>query len=112
MLRYVADKEDGPTVKSGLMVGLGESEEEIIETLNDLRRAGVMMITIGQYLQPSAANREVQKYYTPEEFERFKEIAEAIGFSRVAAGPLVRSSYLAETDFREMSNDKTRMTNQ
>jgi lipoic acid synthetase len=58
-----------------------------------------MMITIGQYLQPTKANREVQKYYRPEEFEELKKKAEGMGFSQVAAGPFVRSSYMAEKDF-------------
>jgi lipoic acid synthetase len=95
VLRYVANKENGPIVKSGFMVGLGESEEEIQELLHDLRATGVRMVTIGQYLRPSKRNRDVQKFYRPEEFEAIKENAEAMGFEHVAAGPFVRSSYQA-----------------
>jgi len=95
VLRYVADKKHGPIVKSGFMVGLGETEEEINELLRDLREAGVQMVTIGQYLRPSKRNRDVQKFYRPEEFEAIKAKAQALGFEHVAAGPFVRSSYQA-----------------
>ncbi len=81
--------------KSGFMIGLGESYEEIIETLNDLKKAEVDIVTIGQYLQPSKENLKVEKYYSPAEFENLKKIAEKIGFKAVVAGPFVRSSYHA-----------------
>jgi len=84
------------TVKSGLMIGLGETDEEIRKTLQDLHDAGVAAITIGQYLQPSKAHETVKKFYTPEEFVQWKAVATAIGFSHVESGPLVRSSYHAE----------------
>ncbi len=95
VLRYVVEKDNGPIVKSGFMLGLGESEEEINELLGDLCEAGVQMVTIGQYLRPSKRNRDVQKFYRPEEFEAIQENAEALGFEHVAAGPFVRSSYQA-----------------
>ena len=102
VLGYVAGKEDGPIVKSGFMIGLGETEDEINELLRDLREAGVRMVTIGQYLRPSKRNRDVQKFYRPEEFEAIKAKAEAMGFEHVAAGPFVRSSYQAGLNKQEM----------
>ena len=81
--------------KSGLIVGLGETREEVLETLADLRAAGCDVITIGQYLQPHERRLPIEKYYTPEEFEDFRAAGEALGFARVESGPLVRSSYHA-----------------
>jgi lipoic acid synthetase len=81
--------------KSGIMVGLGEEENEIIETLADLQKTGVDVITIGQYLQPTKKHHFVQKYYTPEQFARLKKTGEDIGIKHVISGPLVRSSYHA-----------------
>ncbi len=85
-----------PNIKSGLMIGLGETINQIRETLHDLRKAGVAILTIGQYLQPRADLSEVKRYYTIKEFDEIKEEALEIGFSRVFSGPLVRSSYHAE----------------
>ncbi len=82
--------------KSGLMIGLGETKEEIIKTMRTLKLVGVDILTIGQYLQPRQDLAEVKKYYTPEEFEEFKKIGKELGFKHVEAGPLVRSSYRAE----------------
>jgi lipoyl synthase len=81
--------------KSGLMAGLGETFEEVLSTLSDLRRAGCDIATIGQYLQPHARRLPIEKYYTPAEFERLRAEGEAMGFTRVESGPLVRSSYHA-----------------
>jgi lipoic acid synthetase len=81
--------------KSGVMVGLGETFDELLETLRDLRRASCDIATIGQYLQPYERRLPVERYYTPEEFERLRDEGEAMGFSRVESGPLVRSSYHA-----------------
>jgi lipoic acid synthetase len=81
--------------KSGLMVGLGETVDEVLATLADLRRAGCDIATIGQYLQPHAHRLPVEKYYTPAEFERLRLAGEEMGFFRVESGPLVRSSYHA-----------------
>lgn len=83
--------------KSGLMIGLGETEDEIAATLRDLRAANVDILTVGQYLQPSHEHWPVTRYYTPEEFEAVKALALALGFRWVESGPLVRSSYNAET---------------
>lgn len=82
--------------KSGLMVGLGETELEVTETLQDLYNHGCRIVTIGQYLQPSKAHLEVEEYIHPEQFDKFKIIASEIGFEYVESAPLVRSSYMAE----------------
>ena len=81
--------------KSGLMVGLGETEDEVLETLRDLKGASCDIVTIGQYLQPYEKRLPVERYYAPEEFDRLREAGEALGLFRVEAGPLVRSSYHA-----------------
>ncbi|RFB15087.1 lipoyl synthase [Bacillus sp. HNG] len=86
---------DIPT-KSSIMIGLGETKEEIIETMDDLRANNVDIMTIGQYLQPTKKHLKVQKYYHPDEFAELKEIALSKGFSHCEAGPLVRSSYHAD----------------
>jgi lipoic acid synthetase len=85
---------DIPT-KSGLMVGLGESFDEVVGVLHDLRRAGVGIVTIGQYLRPSAAHLPVTRFVEPTEFDQYAEVANALGFSAVASAPFVRSSYRA-----------------
>jgi lipoic acid synthetase len=81
--------------KSGLMVGLGEERDEVIQTLRDLRAAGCQIVTIGQYLRPSLANMPMTRYYTPGEFADLKRIGVELGFGHVESGPLVRSSYHA-----------------
>ena len=85
-----------PSIKSGLMVGLGETTEQVRDTLHDLKKAGVAILTIGQYLQPKADSLEVEKYYTIPEFNELRKEALEIGFTHVFSGPLVRSSYHAE----------------
>ena len=82
--------------KSGLMLGLGENDDEILLTLRDLRAHDVEMLTLGQYLQPSQFHMPVQRYVTPDQFVKFAEYAKEIGFKNVASGPLVRSSYHAD----------------
>ncbi len=94
---------NGIIVKSGLMVGLGETMEEVLKTMDDLISAGVRILTIGQYLRPSRQNLPVDKYYSPEEFEELKQKALSKGFIGVESGPLVRSSYRAEELYREVS---------
>jgi lipoyl synthase len=86
-----------PTIytKSSLMLGLGETEQEVIKTMKDLRSKGVSIITMGQYLQPSSRHLPVVQYVTPERFDWFAKVASQIGFSYVASGPMVRSSYKA-----------------
>lgn len=90
-----AAKARGALTKSGLMIGLGENEADILQTFGDLRQAGCDLLTMGQYLQPTVAHPPVAKYYTPEEFEGFAAAARRAGFQEVVSGPLVRSSYLA-----------------
>lgn len=95
VLRYM--KEAGvPRTKSGIMLGLGEKREEVIESLADLRKANVDIVTLGQYLQPTPKHLPVQEFVTPEQFEEYKEIGLDMGFRYVESGPLVRSSYHAE----------------
>jgi lipoic acid synthetase len=94
---------DIPT-KSGLMVGLGERWEELVQVLTDLRSAGVEIITIGQYLRPSLANLPMERYYTPSEFAELKRIGLELGFGHVESGPLVRSSYHAHEQTQALEN--------
>jgi len=93
-LKYISDK--GMVAKSGIMLGLGETEEEIYQAMDDLREAGVQVMTIGQYLQPAKENLPVVEYIMPEVFKKYKEVGLSKGFSFVESGPLVRSSYHAE----------------
>ncbi|MCS7352432.1 MAG: lipoyl synthase, partial [Anaerolineae bacterium] len=87
--------------KSGLILGMGETRGEVLEVLRDLRGVGCDILTLGQYLQPTSRNRPVVEYIHPEEFAWYAEIAEALGFRAVAAGPLVRSSYRAASLFHQ-----------
>ncbi len=95
VLRLVKEIDPSIPTKSGLMLGLGETEAEIIETLQDLRQINCDRLTLGQYMRPSLAHLPVQKYWTPKEFTRLGEIAQDLGFSHVRSAPLVRSSYHA-----------------
>lgn len=88
--------ESGITAKSGIMVGLGESKDEVLQTMDDLLEAGCKILTIGQYLQPTHKHYPVAEYITPEQFCEYKTIGEKKGFQTVESGPLVRSSYHAE----------------
>ncbi|MBI0577575.1 lipoyl synthase [Neobacillus cucumis] len=92
--------------KSSLMIGLGESKEEILEVMDDLRANQVDIMTIGQYLQPTKKHLKVQKYYSPQEFEELRQIAMSKGFSHCQAGPLVRSSYHADEQVNEAAKHK------
>ncbi|EAY30061.1 lipoyl synthase [Microscilla marina] len=94
VLKFVA--EAGIRAKSGVMVGLGETEEEVLETMDDLRANGVEVLTIGQYLQPTKDHRKVYEYIKPEVFERYRVAGLEKGFRHVESGPMVRSSYHAE----------------
>ena len=103
VLEYIKNKSkllgsDIPT-KSGIMVGLGETFEELEQTLKDLKQIDCNIVTIGQYIQPSKAHLSVEKYYTPEEFEQLKSLAKKIGIKNYQFGPLVRSSYKAAEVF-------------
>jgi lipoic acid synthetase len=93
--QYKARQPDVPT-KSGLMLGLGETKEEVMQVLQDLRAHNVEMITLGQYLQPSRNHLAVQRFVHPDEFEELRLFGEALGFKQVASGPMVRSSYHAD----------------
>ena len=93
-LKYL--NEGGIKTKSGVMLGLGETEEEVIETMHDLRTIGVSIITLGQYLQPSSKHLPVVNFISPEQFDKYKSIGLSLGFRHVESSPLVRSSYHAE----------------
>ncbi len=93
-LRYLGER--GAVTKSGMMVGLGESDEEVLRTLGDLRGAGVGIVTLGQYLRPTLEHYPVAAYVAPEKFEQYRRQALDMGFSYCASAPLVRSSYRAE----------------
>ncbi len=96
VLRRFRGLSDGAPVKSGLMLGLGETGPDLEKALEDLRGAGVVMLTLGQYLRPTRNHAPVVRYVTPEEFRRWEETALEMGFESVASGPLVRSSYHAD----------------
>jgi len=94
--------------KSGIMVGLGENKEEIIQVMDDLRSADVDFITIGQYLQPSSKHHPLNRYYHPDEFKELESIARNKGFLLVSSSPLTRSSYHADEDFRKLQNARNK----
>ena len=94
--------------KSGIMVGLGEHKEEVIQVMDDLRCAEVDFITIGQYLQPSPKHHPLNRYYHPEEFKEFEQIAKTKGFLLVSSSPLTRSSYHADEDFRKLQDARNK----
>lgn len=95
LLKKVKEFNEHIYTKSGIMVGLGETEEEVIDVMKDLRRVNCDMMTIGQYLRPSKKHIEIAEYVTPDQFERYREIGYEMGFKYIASGPLVRSSYHA-----------------
>lgn len=103
-LKYAS--EQGFITKTGIMVGLGETENEVIETMKDVFECGVQLFTIGQYLQPTKKHLEVQEYVTPQQFDKYRKIGLEIGFKNVESGPLVRSSYMAEKAFIEAGLQK------
>ena len=97
LLRRVKEVADyNVMTKSGIIVGLGETNDEVVDTMHDLREHGVDVVTIGQYLQPSPKHAEIDRWVHPDEFRWFREQGEALGFGSVFAGPLVRSSYRAD----------------
>lgn len=97
VLRIAAEFANGRTaIKSGIMVGLGETDDEVVATMTDMRAAGVNILTIGQYLPPSADHWSLARYVTPAQFDQWAALAREIGFEAVASSPLVRSSYRAE----------------
>ncbi|MCS7258022.1 MAG: lipoyl synthase [candidate division WOR-3 bacterium] len=94
ILEFAAQTNPQIDIKSGFMIGLGETEEEIKETIRDLKNAGVKILTIGQYLRPAPNLVPVSKYYPPEKFQEYQDFAFKEGFKHVRAGPLIRSSYI------------------
>lgn len=96
VLNYVKQVKPHMRTKSGIMLGLGETKDQVVEVLKKLRQVDCDMLTLGQYLQPSTSHIPVVEYIRPEKFEEYEEIAKKMGFKRVASGPLVRSSYYAE----------------
>ena len=97
--------------KSGLMVGLGENKDEILQVMDDLRSAEVDFLTIGQYLQPSVKHHPLDRYYRPDEFKELESIAKSKGFLLVSSSPLTRSSYHADEDFSKLKKNRINQTN-
>src|SRR5690606_38480108 len=102
LLKTVKELDPSIFTKSGLMVGLGEEKDEVLQVMDDLRAAEVDFMTIGQYLQPTPAHATVDRYVTPDEFAYYEKQARAKGFLMVSSSPLTRSSYHAGDDFAEM----------
>ena len=102
LLERVKDRDPTRISKSGLMVGLGESKEEVMQVMDDMRSAGIDFLTIGQYLQPTRKHAPVDRFVTPDEFASYEQIARAKGFLMVSASPLTRSSHHAGEDFERL----------
>ncbi len=102
LLERVKERDPNQFTKSGLMVGLGETKEEVMQVMDDMRSAGIDFLTIGQYLQPTRKHAAVDRFVTPEEFKAYETIARAKGFLLVSASPLTRSSYHADADFAKL----------
>lgn len=102
LLERVKERDPSQFTKSGLMVGLGETKEEVMQVMDDMRSAGIDFLTIGQYLQPTRKHAAVKRFVTPEEFKAYETIAKAKGFLLVSASPLTRSSYHADSDFAKL----------
>jgi len=107
LLERVKERDPSQFTKSGLMVGLGETKEEIMQVMDDMRSAGVDFLTIGQYLQPTRKHAAIDRFVTPEEFKSYETIARAKGFLLVSASPLTRSSYHADSDFAKLQAART-----
>ncbi len=102
LLEKVKERDPGMFTKSGIMVGLGETREEVMQVMDDMRSAGIDFITIGQYLQPTRKHAPVDRFVTPEEFQSYEVLARAKGFLMVSASPLTRSSHHAGDDFAKL----------
>ncbi len=102
LLERVKDRDPQQFTKSGLMVGLGETKEEVMQVMDDMRSAGIDFLTIGQYLQPTRKHAAIDRFVTPDEFKAYETIARAKGFLMVSATPLTRSSYHADSDFAQL----------
>ena len=108
LLKSVKEKKPNLFTKSGIMVGLGEKKDEVIQVMDDLRSANVDFLTIGQYLQPSVKHFPLDRYLHPDEFKEFKDIATSKGFLLVSSSPLTRSSYHADQDFKKLKEARTK----
>ena len=102
LLQMVKERDPEQFTKSGIMVGLGETKEEVMQVMDDMRSAGVDFITIGQYLQPTRKHAAIDRFVTPEEFKAYEAIARAKGFLMVSSSPLTRSSHHAGDDFARL----------
>ena len=111
LLKNVKKIDKNIFTKSGLMVGLGENKDEILQVMDDLRSAEVDFLTIGQYLQPSVKHHPLDRYYRPEEFEELEGVAKSKGFLLVSSSPLTRSSYHAGEDFAKLQKNRINQTN-
>ncbi len=107
LLEKVKERDPKQFTKSGIMVGLGESREEVMQVMDDMRSAGIDFITIGQYLQPTRKHAPVDRFVTPDEFRSYESLARAKGFLMVSASPLTRSSYHADSDFARLRAART-----
>ena len=108
LLKTVKEQDPSIFTKSGLMVGLGETDDEVLQVMDDLRSAEVDFITIGQYLQPTPAHAPVDRFVTPDEFRYYERVAYTKGFLMVASSPLTRSSYHADADFAKMRDARNK----
>lgn len=106
LLKKVKELDPSMFTKSGIMVGLGESKDEVLQVMDDFRAADVDFITIGQYLQPTPRHANVERFVTPDEFDYYKRMAKAKGFLMVSSSPLTRSSYHAGDDFEQMRKNR------
>ena len=109
LLKNAKKNNDKVFTKSGIMVGLGEEHDEIIQVMDDLRSANVDFITIGQYLQPSVKHHPLERYYHPDEFKELEHIAKSKGFLLVSSSPLTRSSYHADEDFAKLQKNRSNL---
>ncbi|MCP4580600.1 MAG: lipoyl synthase [candidate division Zixibacteria bacterium] len=112
VLKYVSENTNDIIVKSGIMVGLGESYNQIEKVLADSAGVGCQIFTVGQYLAPSKKHQPIQKYYTPDEFDRIKSLGEKLGIKHMVSGPLVRSSYMAHDQEAKYHRKSSHVTNQ
>lgn len=104
VLARISERRNGSVIKSGMMVGLGETKEQVSEAMDNLLETGVQILTIGQYLRPTREHHDVKRYVTPDEFEAYREVGLEKGFLAVASGPFVRSSFRAQEIYQEACN--------
>lgn len=106
LLERVKERDPSMFTKSGLMVGLGETREEVMQVMDDMRSAGIDFITIGQYLQPTRKHAAIDRFVTPDEFKTYETLAWSKGFLMVSASPLTRSSHHAGEDFEKLQKNR------